>query len=418
MMNAKRFKAMLLCVLMLTTLVLFAACGEQKPDETLSKDAEYQVTVVDSLGNVYSGVVVRFMKGGQQVAMQVVDDKGLAKKTLERGDYTVELMFTGDAVEYHYEKEGLTLSAEKTTLQVTLSNAVGGSQTLFAGGEEFTAHSVSAGCTYVELTEGMNYFLFVPTEDGSFEFSLKGSDAKLGYYGSPHFVQSQNMAEMTDNKFVQSIRKDMIGTGNSGTTVMVIGIEAAAGQSSAILAIDRIGDPEWSVTDEEWIIYQITTEPTDFVLDEGAKLEEFDICASTDTYQLVLNENDGFYHLNTADGPLVLIRLGEKSKYLESFKKILETSGVSKYFYDEDGKFVKKESYDECLREYIEHIDEATGLYPLTEDLKYILQQRGDYAGWWNPGSGIYLFVDENRVPLDGVNHEIAWLFMCCYVAS
>ena len=73
---------------------------------------------------------------------------------------------------------------------------------------------------------------------------------------------------------------------------------------------------------------------------------------------------------------------------------------------------------DECLREYIEHIDEATGLYPLTEDLKYILQQRGDYAGWWNPGSGIYLFVDENRVPLDGVNHEIAWLFMCCYVAS
>lgn len=418
MMNAKRMKAMLLCVLMVSALLLFTACGEQKPDETLSKDAEYQVTVVDMLGNSYSGVVVRFMKGNQQAAMQVVDQTGVAKKTLERGDYTVELMFTGDAVDYHYEKEGLTLSAEKTTLEIVLSNSVGDSQSLFAAGDEFTAHHVSAGCTYVELTEGMNYFLFTPKEAGCYEFSVKASDAKLGYYGSPFFVQSQNMAEMKDNSFTQSIRSSMISTGNTGTTVMVLGIEAEAGQTDAVLTVERIGDPEWSVEDEPWSVYQTTSDLKEYVLPAGTKLAEFDIFASTDSYKLVLNEEDGFYHLNTADGPLVLMRLGEKSKYLESFKKILESSGVSKYFYDADGKFEKKESYSECLMEYIEVMDEETGLYPLTEDLKYIVQQRGDYAGWWDTNSGIYLFVDENGVPLDGVNHEIAWLFMCCYVAS
>lgn len=416
-MNMKRLKAMFLCVLMVTTLVLFAACGEKEPDETLSKDAEYQVTVVDALGNAYSGVVVRFMKSGQQVAMQVVDENGLAKKTLERGDYTVELMFTGDAVDYHYEKDGLNLTAETTTLQVTLSNTVGNGQSLFAAGNEYTAHHVSAGCTYVELSEGMNYFLFAPTEAGSYEFSVKGSDAKLGYYGTPHFVQSENMAEMKDNKFTTSIRASMIGTGNTGTTVMVIGLEAA-GKGNGILTIERIGDPEKTVEDLPWSIYQKTVELKEYVLPDGAKLGEFDIFASTDTYNLVLNEEDGFYHLNTADGPLVLMRLAEKSKYLESFKKILETSGVSKYFFDADGNCEKKESYSECLLEYIEVADEEYGVYPLTEDLKYIIQQRGDYVGWFNPSSGIYLFTDENGVALDGVNNEISWLFMCCYVAS
>ena len=416
MKNMKRFKAIALCVLMITSLFVFAACGEDEPEQTLSKEAEYQVTVVDALGNAYSGVVVRFMQGKTQVAMQVVDATGVAKKTLDRGDYTVELMFTGDAVDYHYEKDGLNLSAEKTTLDIILSNTVGTSQSLFANGEEFNAHHVSAGCTYVELTSGMNYFLFAPGQAGCYEFSMMNTEAAIGYYGTPHFVQVVNMADVKDNKFTQSVSASMIGTGNTGTTVMVLGVKAEAGQTSGILAIDRVGDPEWNVADEPWRIYQTTVDLEDYVLPEGAKLGEFDLLASTDKYTLVLNEDDGFYHLNSADGPLVLMRLGEKSKYLESFKKILETSGVVKYFYDADGKFEKKESYSECLVEYIEHIDEDAGVYPLTEDLKYILQQRGDYVGWWNPNSGIYLFVDESGVPMNGINHEIAWLFMCCYI--
>ena len=89
--------------------------------------------------------------------------------------------------------------------------------------------------------------------------------------------------------------------------------------------------------------------------------------------------------------------------------------GLSVSLIYENGEFVKKETYDQCLLTYIECADEATGTYPLTEDLKYIIQQRGEYAGWWDL-NGSYLFVDENGVPVNGINAEIAWLFMCCYL--
>ena len=71
-----------------------------------------------------------------------------------------------------------------------------------------------------------------------------------------------------------------------------------------------------------------------YALPAGATLGEFDLKA--EDYTLVLNEQDGFYHLNAADGPLVLMRLGQKSEYLDSFKTILERSGVVKYFFDEE----------------------------------------------------------------------------------
>ena len=101
---------------------------------------------------------------------------------------------------------------------------------------------------------------------------------------------------------------------------------------------------------------------------------------------------------------------------MDSYQTILEHTGVTKYFYDEEGNFHRKETYSECLMEYIACADEAMGVYPLTEDLKYIVQQHGDYQGWWDPESRAYLFVDLDGNPEPGINHDIAWLLMCCYV--
>ena len=102
----------------------------------------------------------------------------------------------------------------------------------------------------------------------------------------------------------------------------------------------------------------------------------------------------------------------------DSFQTILEHSGITKYFYDEEGNFEKKESYSECLLEYIKYMDEASGLYPLTEDLKYIIQMRGDHYGWFDHTSPGYIFYDENHNQVMGINHDISWLFMCCYLAG
>ena len=68
------------------------------------------------------------------------------------------------------------------------------------------------------------------------------------------------------------------------------------------------------------------------------------------------------------------------------------------------------------MLEYIEYVDENVGVYPLTEDLKYIIQQRGDYAGWWNIDGQGYIFKDMNGNNDSSINEDIAWLLMCCYI--
>lgn len=408
MMNMKRIIALLLAVVL--SAGVLSACGG-------GGEAAYKVSVVDAIGNpVTSGVVVKFMQNGTQAGMQVVNENGVAEKTLPKGDYTLELQFTDSDLNYKYDAANLTLSASKTELTVTLSFGLGEStQSLFAGGKDHEAYTVTAGATEIPLkADDRSYFLFAPTEAGTYEFTLSGSDAAIGYYGAPHFVQDVSAAEVVDNKFTVSVRPDMIGTGNTGTTVLVIGVDA--GEGNAILGIERIGDHEWSVADEPWTVYEAKTAPAAYTLPSGTQLGEFDLTAATSDYNLVLGD-DGFYHLDSATGALVLVRLGKAAKvqYLDPYETILEHTGVNKYFYDENGEFVKKENYADCLLDYIACVDETTGLYPLTEDLKYIIQSSGEHNGWWDD-NGNYIFLDDagNKVP--GINADIAWLFMCCYV--
>lgn len=425
-MNMKKITALLLALVLALSLV---ACGKEETPAVDAPEAEaapgYNVTVVDAFGNPYTdGVIVRFMQNGQQVSMQVVDENGKVSKDLEKGDYTVELQFTDKDASFYYDQTDLNLSADKTALEIVLYNAVSGEPAslnayslLTGSNKDQPAYNVGVGGTYVELIPGeRNYFLFAPTQGGTYEFSVQGANAAIGYYGATHFVQEHSAAEVVDNKFTSSIKDSMIGTNGTGTTVMVIGLDAGTDETSAILTIERIGDPQWDVTDEPWQIYQPTIELQPY--EHKAKgLGEFDLKAATGTYNLVLG-SDNYYHLDSQDGPLVLVRLGKAAggvKYLDTFQTILEHSGITKYFYDEEGNFLKKESYDQCLIEYFDYMDEDTGLYPLTEDLKYIIQMRGDHYGWFDQNSPGYIFFDGNNNPIVGINHDISWLFMCCY---
>lgn len=385
-----------------------------------SGQKKYTVTVKDALGNPYTeGVIVQFLQDGKQVAIQSCDKEGVAVKKLEKGEYTVAIMSTDDNVSFYYD-ETLKLTEKERELEVVAAYKVTSeAETLSVGTDECAAYNLSTGCTYVDLAaEGRNYFLFTPTEAGNYQFSIvDDANVEIGYYGAPHYVQSSSAAEVVDNAFTISVSASMIGTGDTGTNIFVLGVEALDEETkNCTIGIERIGDAVKTLADEPWTIYETTAELAEYKLPEGAQIKEFDLTAATDTYKFVYNEDDGFYHLKTADGPLVLVRLGEDCDYIDCFQTILDRSGVSKYFYDKDGEFEKKESYSECLLEYFEYMDEENGVYPLTEDLKYIIEQRGDYVGWWDIESSGYLFkdVDGNNDP--SINSEIAWLLMCCYI--
>ena len=403
---------------MAITLILLCGCGGGEESSSPS-EITYKVTVKDALGNpCANGTVVKFMQNGNQIAMQLCDENGVASKLLPAGEYAIELGFTGDADSYHYET--VTLNSEKYETELLLSKKTGGESLLLnVDGEDFDSYAVEAGATFVKLETGKrSYFRFSPKEPGKYQFSIYGNDgAKLGYYGAPHFVQTANIAEMENNTFTVSVKASMIGSGDTGTSVYVIGIDLEASENkNAILCIERIGDPDRTIEDEPWVIYKKTVELTEYALPEGYALKEFDLTAKTDAYTLVLNEDDGFYHLGDKNGPLVLMRLAEDCDYIACFETILDRSGVSRYFYDENGNFTEKVSYSECLLEYIEYVDAVEGVYPLTEDLKHIVTQRGEYVGWWNTESNGYLFKDANGYNDLTINTELAWLLMCCYM--
>ena len=426
----KRMKMLIAAVLTLCSVFALCACGGSAGSTSSGSAAApagdgYVVSVVDGAGNPYtSGVIVRILKGEEQVAMQVIGEDGTVRPELEDGEYTVELKFTDSESVYYYDPNNVTLSKANPSLEIVLSKSLDSEPQMINAyslkqqdNAECSAYPIGTGSTFVALESGeRNYFLFTPTEAGAYQFSVNDADVVLGYYGSPFFVQQLSAVEAgEDGRITVSIKASMIGTSNTGTSVLVIGVDAQEAEQCT-LNIERIGEPEWTVEDEPWHTYMPTVELAPYVLPAGAAVMEFDLTASADTYNLVFNEADGFYHLNSVDGPLVLVRLGKDGKYLASFKTIIDRSGVNKYFYDDNGEFVKKEDYTQCLAEYIKYMDEESGMYPLTEDLKYIIQMRGDYSGWFDPEHTLYLFKDDNGEKIPGINSEISWLFMCCYL--
>ena len=431
----KRIHALVLAMLLVSAAML-SACGDTPATTTtqMSKTAVYQVTVLGVDGQpATDGVIVRFLKGGEEVALQRTDASGVASKELDRGDYTVEIMFIDQSSSYYYDTAAMTLSATKTELTVELAYLAGTDATvLFVGGVECDAYAVNAGSTYVTLEAGKrSYFLFTPVESGVYSLSVAGDAYTVGYYGGPHFVQENNVGNVEGSATTVTVSPSMIGTNGTGTTVLVIGVDNPGDtQVQALLKVERVSAyVDTSIPSQT---YQTTAPLTPWTLPEGATTASFDLHAATATYELVLDEATGFYHLGSVDGPLVLVCLGEASntrmQYMVSYDTVLQSVGVNKYFTDADGNYTHKEDYSQCLIDYIGVRDDATGkytggcvdrktgLYPLTADLMYIIQQHGDYSGWWNVKGSNYLFQDANGVYDTTINPEIAWLFMCVYV--
>lgn len=427
MSKMKRYSALALCLLLVFSLMLSGCNSDKNPDPTQSADAAYKVTVVDGLGNVYTEkLIVKFMQGGKQVAMGAVNAQGTFEKVLPRGEYDVQIASTNSDRECHFLATKLT--EDKTEAQVVMAyaptefNSIRANSVSTGEDTNYDAAIVSAGSSYIELeAEDRAYALFAPTQAGTYEFSVSNDEAIVGYYGATHFVQSNNLAEMDGNKFTLSITADMIGSGNTGTSVLVIGLDAKDGVEGCILNIERIGDPAWTVEQEPWNNYVPKNPIKDFKLDSGVKLVPFDVTASTDTYKLVLNESDGTYHLGTADGPKVYVQVGN------AVYGICMKDMVGEIVYDADGVLIAtgtapfrymrdngkddffKEDYTDMMRQVVTAADKATGVYPLTEDLFYVLPMGIDNKGWCREGTVNYLF---NGVD---VNTEIGWMFMLCY---
>lgn len=422
----KAIKKLFAAALALTMLLTLCACGEDKNKDgnpsskqtTASTNATtdnstktlYEVKVLDGQGKpMTAGVVVKFLQNGEQVAMEKLNANGVAAKELTKGDYTVELMFTDNSVSGSYDKENAVLTADNTTLELTLINDLGdNTMDLVVDGVDFVAYMVNAGSTAVPVKASVrNYFIFTPTEAGTFDFCVDNAEIKLGYYGGTHFVQAQSAVDVIDNVVTLSISASSLGGS------YVIGLDGLSKDTDAVLSIIRTGDPTITISDLPWTEYKTTHTPAPYTLSipSGKSLKYVDIMGKTEDNQVVFNESDGYYHYGNANGPLVLVHLGKGAPYV-SLQTVIEGDGlgggapIREYFFDPTGNFLKKEDYTDILRTYFENMDSKSHVYPLTKDLEYII--KNGCHGWWEKDDPDYIFTD--------CNPEIGWMFALCYI--
>jgi len=372
------------------------------PEQPEVTTMDYTVTLQDGNGAPMGGLTVLFYNGDKQVAKQVGDKKGVSTVTLERGTYTVKV----EGTKFFYDEKAAVVSVNKSAVILTLAAEIDTSKTLKINDplidKIIKVPYLSEGAAYVSLVAGeRNYFLFEPTRDGTYRFSSSNTYAKIGYYGGSDFVMSFNLAADTTsgNAFHISVNETQIGN------VFVIGIDAATNCDAAVLQVTRIGDPAWSIEDEPTVEYKGSGVPEQVTAPSG--LTELDIQSATQ-HTLVYSDKDGYYHLDSASGPVVYVQLD--SSYVSIQSLLTEFGNMTAYLYNADGTFKAKEQYAGLMQQYVDKMDKTQKVYPLTKDLKYMIENYGNSQNWWNAGEPGYLFEE-----VEGVNAASAWMFLYCY---
>jgi hypothetical protein len=378
--------------------VVLAQGGSTAPVEKIN----YTVKVVDFDGKSQSGVTVQFLKSGSPVAVQMTDSSGSVSAELPMGEYTVTLAFAG--TQMYYEKSSAVLSPGRpaVTLRVTATVAKKPVQDWFG-----TVYDVEPGGTYVRMQANVvTYFAFTPTQEGVYRITASNPKAQLDSYGSINFPNKQSVPGATATSFELNVKENNLG----GT--YAIGI---TGVTECILIIERIGSAILDDTDVPWQEYQGKRPTKAYTLNGTRQFTYVDLTGSTASIQPVLG-SDGYYHMNSATGKILYVNLGPDAQYISMYN-MLGLSGfggtrLGRQFYDENGNLVRKEDYTACMTAYAECRDPVNNVYPLTEDLMYMLKNGGEYMGWWNKESANYLFTDLG----DRFNPELGWMFAVCYL--
>ncbi len=384
-------------------------------DEPVMKD--YTVRAVDAFGNELEvSVIVEMFKDGVSLGEKPMRH-GTTVFNLEEGDYT----FTVSPMEgeFYYDEEACTLSADETEKTVTLYTYADGTQrqTIYIYDYDVLEHvpydavHIGEGGVYVEIDRPeMSYFIFTPTRGGIYKISCESNEEVFigNFGGNIHFINGE--AETTS--FELTVRDDSVNIGNEGgTTQCIIGVRSEDVRG-CVVKIQRIGDAE---KDMEYTVVQIDKNAIKVDNYINSEFVVFDV--TDPTQKAVYSEKDGYYHLNSEDGPVLYIRLTPETDEEESFTALPSLISIHnvggnnflKYVKDEDGKLIRIDYYNEMILAYGE-LCGTKGLYPLNEQLATAVKIIGEQRGWFDTDKEFAF--GENAANIVAEN---AWLLYCVY---
>ena len=250
---------------------------------------------------------------------------------------------------------------------------------------------------------------FIPTEAGIYRFTLTGATL---YTVSGSMYYMYNPVEQTGNVLEKEIKESYVNS------PVLLGI---LGEGDVTLTIERTGDAAFDINALPYETYETTATLTKFTKPEGMVTTYVDI---TTPHTVVLDE-EGNYRLDTLVGPRLYIDLAN-SPYVP-IASAAANGNMKVVLYNEDGTFDKKLEFITCINEYYGYTDNSTnkyvagytdgGIYPLTDDMIYIMQTYTAFSGWSDYDSLNYLFEDNDGEKIV-VDTDTAWMFPLCYDAN
>lgn len=429
----------LFLVLTLAFSVIFVSCGDTGTDtstdtstntntesDTTPSEITYTVKVVDYTGApITSGLFVQMYKDGEELgSMKKSNKNGEASFTLEKGEYTFELVLTDDTVTY--DKSSCVLTEKAPSKEIMLYSELGNREFVMYPydselGEryEYRAKFINEGATLVPI-EGMTYYVFEPTRGGIYKFSYISDVAlTIGYFGgSEHFVFEESSIEVKDRAFTIEVKDSGVSSEHTGTTRIIIGVRSLV-VDSCVMTIERISDPVAEIPRIDYLPIEYPSEVCSYSY-LNATLVDVDVLDKN--LSIVYNAEDGFFHHGDENGPIVLARITSASKYLASFSKICETAALYGSIYDDSGKLLRTEIYNNMIATYAEKCDDS-GVVPLTRELLYAVTNMGNHSGWFEGEQSIFRIGqggEEDGTVIEGTLLEVplenAPYFACCYL--
>ena len=314
---------------------------------------------------------------------------------------------------YGFDSSNAKLSASKTSTTVTMAPLATNVTYDVYFDENTGAYYITTGGQYVEIpaadssNDGGNaFFLFEPTESGTYKISVSSSSATISYWGGSTFFISNatDTIEHTNTSITLNVKPKNIGV------TYIVGVK---GVSNTVVSVVRTGNAVLDESDIDYTTYVATKTPTKQNLGLSLTNMTYVDITNSSAYTVVYDSN-GYGHLGSANGPMLYVNVDATDRFGLSFLTMYGedgtdsgTTALRKTFYNADGTLNKKEDYTDCMRKYVLNRDSSSGLYPLTKDLEYILRNGGEGAEWWNLSSSV-----------PGLNVSNAWMFACCYLAQ
>lgn len=166
---------------------------------------------------------------------------------------------------------------------------------------------------------------------------------------------------------------------------------------------------EPNIVEIPWTIYENTVTPEKFEMPDFVSVDAFED-GYVDFEDSVIDDavlgDDGYYHLNKKDGPILFANLDD------SIMSLYDMSGygrVAAIYYGSDGEVIKKIDYTDAFKEYIAALPTGAGgtiisyYYPLTADLIEMFKEIGSTHDWYS-GEEAWVYDSED-----------AWLYACYF---